>query len=105
MKEIHFYTNLTNEEQTSEWDLDTMCVDYYATNEAINNPDEEIVKTTQLSFLRNSWDYINQGWKVFIHNVDKVLEVKEHMDGTDKDIRPGHNILTLLIGGTFGELC
>ena len=22
MKEIHFYTNLTNVEQTSEWDLD-----------------------------------------------------------------------------------
>jgi hypothetical protein len=82
-----------------------MCVDYYATNEAIENPDERIVKTTQLCLLRNAWDYINQGCKVFIHNGDKVLEVKEHMDGTDKDIRPGHNILTLLIGGTFGELC
>ena len=53
MKEIHFYTSLINEEQTSEWDLDTMRVDYFTSNEAIENPDEEIVKTTQLCLLRN----------------------------------------------------
>ena len=39
MKEIHFYTNLTNVEQTSEWDLDNMCVDYFTSNKAIENPD------------------------------------------------------------------
>jgi len=102
MKEIHFYTNLTNEEQTSEWDLDTMQVDYFTTNKAIEDPEEKIVKTTQLSFLQNSWNYINRGDKVFIHNGNKVLEVKEHMDGTEKNIRVGHNIQTLLLGGTFG---
>lgn len=104
MKEIHFYTNLTNEDQTSEWDLDTMCVDYCTSNEAIENPDERIVKTTQLCLLRNAWDYIRRGDKVFIHNGDKVLEVKPHMDGTDKDIKVGHDISRLLIGGTFGKL-
>ena len=25
MKEIHFYTNLNNVEQTSDWDLENMC--------------------------------------------------------------------------------
>ena len=104
MKEIHFYTNLTNEEQTSEWDLDNMLVDYYTANKAIDDPNERMVKTTQLSLLQNSWDYINRGVKVFIHNGNKVLEVKEHMDGTDKDIRVGHNIQTLLLGGTFGKI-
>ena len=104
MKEIHFYTNLTNEVQTSEWDLDTMFVDYFTTNEAIEVSNEKIIKTTQLSFLKNAWDYINRGHRVFIHNGDKVLEVKEHMEGTDKDIRYGHNIETLLIGGTFGSI-
>ena len=104
MKEIHFYTNLTNEDQTSEWDLDTMCVDYCTSNEAIENPDERIVKTTQLCLLRNAWHYIKRGDKVFIHNGDKVLEVKPHMDGTDKDIKVGHDISRLLIGGTFGKL-
>ena len=104
MKEIHFYTNLTNEEQTSEWDLDTMLVDYYTAKKAIEDPNESMVKTTQLSLLQNSWDYINRGDKVFIHNGDKVLEVKEHMDGTEKDIRTGHNIQTLLLGGTLGPI-
>ena len=105
MKEIHFYTNLTNEEQTSEWDLDTMCVDYFTTNEAIENPDEKMVKTTQLSFLRNTWDYISRGYKVFIHNQSEVYDVKEHMTGVNKDIRVGNDMSKLLIGGLFGELC
>lgn len=104
MKEIHFYTNLTNEDQVSEKDLDTMCVDYFTTGEAIDNPNVEIVKTTQLSFLRNAWDYIRFGYEVYIHNGKEVLKVKEHMDGTDKDIRVGHNILNILVGGTFGKL-
>ena len=104
MKEIHFYTNLTTENQTSEWDLDTMCVDYYNSNKAIEDPQETMVKTTQLSLLRNAWDYIRRGDKVFIHNGDKVLEVKEHMEGTDKDIRPGHNIQILLLGGALGPI-
>lgn len=105
MKEIHFYTNLCNEEQTSEKDLDTMCVDYYSTQDAISDPKVKIVRTTQLSFLRNAWDYIDRGCKVFIHNSSEVLEVKEHMDGTGRDIRVGHDMSRLLIGGVFGKLC
>ena len=104
MKAIHFFTNLTNDEQVNENWLDTMCVDYFTTNEAINDPKVERVRTTQLSFLRNSWDYIDKGWRVFIHNGEQVLEVKEHMTGTDKDIRKGHDLYKLLIGGTFGEI-
>ena len=97
MKEIHFYTNLTNEEQTSEKDLDDMCVDWFTTNAKI--------KTTQLSFLRNTWDYIGRGYKVFIHNDSVVYDVKEHMTGVNKDIRWGNDVSRLLIGGLFGELC
>jgi len=104
MKEIHFYTNLTNEEQTSEWDLDNMLVDLYSSNKAIENPYVEMVKTTQICLLRNAWDYINEGYKVFIHNGDKVMEVKEHMEGTDKDIRNDVDISRLLLGGVFGEI-
>lgn len=106
MKEIHFYTNLTNEDQTSDWDLETMCVDYCASNEAIENPDERIVKTTQLCLLRNAWDYIDRGDRVFIHNGDEVFEVLEgKYENTDKEIRRGMDMSRLLIGGTFGELC
>ena len=105
MKEIHFYTNLCNEIQTSEKDLDTMCVDYVSTMKAIDNPDVECVKTTQLALLRNAWNYIDSGYRVFIHNRNEMLEVNEHMGGTVKDIRQGHDISRLLLGGTFGEIC
>lgn len=105
MKEIHFYTNLTNEEQTSEWDLDTMCVDYFTSNKAIENPDEKMVKTTQLCLLRNAWDYIDWGDRVFIHNGSDVIEILEgKYENTDKEIRRGMDMSKLLIGGTFGKI-
>ena len=104
MKEIHFYTNLCNLDQVSDWDLDNMLTDHCSTKKAIDDKNERIVKTTQLHFLRNAWDYIENGFKVFIHNGSDILEVKEHMDGTKKDIKKGHNILNILTGGTFGEI-
>lgn len=106
MKQIHFFTNLNNPEQTSEWDLDTMCVDYSITQFMIDEPNVEKVKTTQLSFLINAWDYIDKGYKVYIHNGTEVFEVKEHMESTrsGKDIQKGHDILKLLLGGEFGKI-
>ena len=106
MKQIHFFTNLNNPEQTSEWDLDTMCVGYSITQFMIDEPNVEKVKTTQLSFLINAWDYIDKGYKVYIHNGTEVFEVKEHMESTryGKDIQKGHDILKLLLGGEFGKI-
>lgn len=106
MKEIHFYTNLNNIEQVSDWDLETMNTDYVSTSKAIDNENCEIVKTTQLSFLIDSWYYIyNKEYKIYIHNDNKIYEVKEHMDScTDMDIKYGYNICKLLLGGVFGKL-
>lgn len=106
MKQIHFFTNLNNPEQTSEWDLGTMCMDYSITQFMIDEPNVEKVKTTQLSFLINAWDYIDKGYKVYIHNGTEVFEVKEHMESTryGKDIQKGHDILKLLLGGEFGKI-
>lgn len=106
MKEIHFFTNLNNSEQTSEWDLDTMCIDYAITQFMIEQPKIEKVKTTQLSFLINAWDYIDKGYKVYIHNGAEVFEVREHMENvcSGKDIQKGYNILKLLLGGEFGKI-
>lgn len=106
VKEIHFYTNLCNETQTSEWDLEDMKIDWVSSWNAIEDPDEMIVKTTQLYLLSNAWAYIDRGNRVFVHNGEKVLEVKEHMEGTidGKDIRKAHNICKLLCGGVFGSI-
>ena len=105
-KEIHFYTNLNNVEQTSDWDLEHMCIDYVSTQIMIDSPNVEKVKTTQLSFLMNTWDYIDEGYKVYIHNGVEVFEVREHMGNTytGNDIRKGHNILRVLLGGEFGKI-
>ena len=105
MKEIHFYTNLTPMEQTSERALDNMCVDSFTSNKAIENPAEKLVKTAQLCLLKNTWDYIDRGARVFIHNGNEVFEVFDgRYDSTGKEIRRGMDISKLLIGGTFGKI-
>lgn len=105
MKEIHFYTNLNNIEQTSDWDLETMCTDYVATEKAIEDSDIEIVKTTQLVFLNNAWNYIDKGYRVIIHNSIIVFEIKEKITAPDgKEIRHGHNICKLFCAGIFGKI-
>lgn len=83
-----------------------MCIDYAITQFMIEQPKIEKVKTTQLSFLINAWDYIDKGYKVYIHNGAEVFEVREHMENTcsGKDIQKGHNILKLLLGGEFGKI-
>lgn len=105
VKTIEFFTDLSNREQTCDHDLDNMYVDYVTTVKAIESPDVNLVKTTQLSLLRNAWDYIDKGYKVKLHIRSDVFEVKEHMDGTDKDIKRGIDLSRFLLGGGFGEIC
>ncbi len=104
MKEIHFYTNLNNIEQVSDWDLETMDTDYVSSVKSINDKNRDVVKTTQLCLLTDAWDFIDMKYKVYIHNGENAFEVKENMRGTDKEIRRGMNIQKLLLGGTFGEI-
>lgn len=82
-----------------------MVTDYVGTIKEIKDPKKEIVKTTQLVFLINTWDYMDKGYKVYIHNNVEVFEIREHMNThTGKDIKKGHNILKLLLGGEFGKI-
>lgn len=99
MKEIHFYTNLCNEEQVSDWDLETMLTDYVGTKNAIDDPETNIVKTTQLSFLRNAWDFMEKGVKIYIHNGDESFQIFDHMK------RKGIDAEELLLNNVFGKLC
>jgi len=103
-KEIHFYTNLCDIEQVSDWDLDTMLTDFVSTRDSIEKGETRIVKTTQLSFLRNTWDYIDRGIRVFVHNDGHEIEITEHCNACNKDLRVGHDVSRLFIGGAFGEL-
>ena len=103
-KTIHFFTNISNDDQMPEEWLDDLRIDYYSTVEAIEDPNIERVRTTQIVLLRNAWDYIAQGYRVFIHIREEVFEVKEHMNGAIKDITIGNDLSRLLTGGAFGEI-
>ena len=104
MDEIHFYTDLCDIEQVSDWDLETMNTDYTSTKASIDSGDK-IVKTTILSFLDDAWDFIRNGVRVFIHVNSREIEVKDGMVAENgKEIRKGHRILQLLRNNYFGEL-
>ena len=104
MDEIHFYTDLCNIEQVSDWDLETMNTDYVSTKSSIDNGDK-IVKTTILTFLDDAWYFIEKGARVFIHVNSREIEVKDGMTAENgKEIRKGHHILKLLKNNYFGEL-
>lgn len=105
VRELHFYTNLSDIEQTSDWDLENMLTDYVETEKAIKDNDIDTIKTTQLTFLNDAWYYIDKGFDVYIHISNKILKVEEHMIGVNgKDIRYGHNICRILCSGGFGEI-
>ena len=104
MNEIHFYTDLCNVEQVSDWDLDNMNTDYASTKASIVHG-VRIVKTTMLTFLDDAWDFIENGVRVFIHVNSREIEVKDGMIAENgKEIRKGHRILQLLRNNYFGEL-
>lgn len=104
MKEIHFYTDLCNIEQVSDWDLENMNTDYASTKASIDSGNK-IVKTTILSFLDDAWYFIGNGVRVFIHVNSREIEVKDGMIAENgKEIRKGHRILQLLRNNYFGEL-
>ena len=104
MEEIHFYTDLCNIEQVSDWDLENMNTDYTSTKASIDSGNK-IVKTTILSFLDDAWYFIGNGVRVFIHINSREIEVKDGMVAENgKEIRKGHRILQLLRNNYFGEL-
>ena len=104
MNEIHFYTDLCDTDQVSDWDVENMNIDYASTKSSIDNG-VRIVKTTILSFLDDAWDFIESGVRVFIHVGSREIEVKDGMIAENgKEIRKGHRLLQLLRNNYFGEL-
>lgn len=97
-KEIHVHTNI----KTCPTDA---LNDYVGMINVIAKEQRAVVHTTQIAILSDVWWYLDNGVRIFIHNNGKVLEVKEGMDGTNKDIRRGHNIMRLLLGHCFGDIC
>lgn len=98
MKEIHFYKDL------KEISLPKFLRGFYAShNETIRaiKADEKVIYTVALSALCFS-NLLDKGYKIFLHENGKCGELHEGTtELTDKELRRGHNISTIWIGGGF----
>lgn len=93
MKEIHFYKSLITNL------IDNIYITHNSTMSAIKN-NEPFIITTSITAL--NLDLLKKGYRIFLHENDKVAELKigENIF-TDKFIREGHNVAKLWIGGLF----
>ena len=98
MKNIHFYKDLVG------ISLPKFLSDFYAShNETIRSikANKEIIHTVTLSALCFS-DLLNKGYKIFLHENGKCGELHEGITKlTDKELRRGHNISNIWVGGGF----
>jgi hypothetical protein len=98
MKEIHFYKDLVG------ISLSKFLRDFYAShNETIRaiKYGVEVIHTTALSALCFS-NLLDKGYKIFLHENGKCGELHKGVtELTDNELRKGHNISTIWIGGGF----
>lgn len=98
MKNIHFYKDLVGVS------LPKFLRNFYSShNETIKGikADMETIHTVALSALCFS-DLLDKGYKIFLHENGKCGELHEGVtELTDKELRKGHNISNIWIGGGF----
>lgn len=90
-RELHVH--MTMDEVTNR-----TCQTYVATYEQVTNPQIwKIVHTTQTPFL--SWIYAE---RLFVHAYGRSHEITlGDCEGTNREIREGHNLQKMLISGEF----
>lgn len=104
-KQLHFYVNrrepLTIGSYIAEREYIIRC----------KNHKKTIIDTYQLALLIDCWDYIDDGWNVFVHiynfdkNDDTVYEIKDKMiTPSGKELKRGNNVLKMILGGAFGKI-
>lgn len=98
MKEIHFYKDLKD---ISLYEfLNKFYTSHNETIKAIKY-DIKVIHTTALSALCFS-NLLDKGYKIFLHENGKCAELHEGVTKlTDKELRKGHNISNIWIGGGF----
>lgn len=87
--------------KVSQFSTTTFCHSYIDTKSAIEKNCEDIW-TYDLSHL--SFDLIDNGYTIIIANKGIYLTCYPGMNSLgNKDIRKGHNLLKLLLGGYFND--
>ena len=96
-KEIHFYLNLTSNDERSD-----MLYTFLDTKTAIENNRAEI-HTTSIANLGFT-DLLDAGYRIYAHKDGKVLELSVGMKNISRrDIRKAHNMERILRSGFFDD--
>ena len=103
LKEIHIHLNYKLEDY-DKWTIEDNFIDTkMVINNAIQSPYNEVIHTTQPHFL--SFKYFPARLFVHLYNKNDEEEVHEitleHCEGTEKELRPAHNLERMLLAGSF----
>ena len=96
-KEIHFYLNLTSNDERSD-----MLYTFLDTKSAIENNQMEI-HTTSITNLGFAY-LLDADYRIYAHKDGKVLELSVGMKNISRrDIRKAHNMERILRSGFFDD--
>lgn len=96
-KEIHFYLNLTSNDERSD-----MLYTFLDTKTAIENNQTEI-HTTSITNLGFAY-LLDADYRIYAHKDGKVLELSVGMKNiSGRDIRKGHDMEKIIRSGFFDD--
>ena len=102
-KRIYFLYDL-NERSITDRNL-TDCITCFKDLCDAVDRGQEVIYTTQLSYLIDTWGLIDRGYRVFTVLDGNIKEMYEHTPDVEKDLRRGHNVERLLLGGAiYGDV-
>ena len=95
--EVHFYYDI--------YSLQEKAFPIYYTHKStidnIDNNEFNVIHSTAISAVNYAWD---KGCKIFLHENNRFFEIHEGItEGTDKELRKGHNIERIWISGIFKD--
>lgn len=101
MKQIYFHVDIESMIEAYE-DGGLRVMTFEATWKAIKS-NTELIHTTDMSQL--SFDLLDMGYEIYICYRNKKLKIEPgmKMEHCEKEIRRGHNIRRLFLGGVFDE--
>lgn len=103
LKEIHLHLKITNKKQANLLYYEDYISTKRTIEKALESDKDEVIHTTQPHFL--SFKYLPARLFVHLYNKNDEEEVHEitleNCEGTEKELRPAHNLERMLLAGSF----